>query len=338
MSSPSGTVAGWLATLALTLGCAAPGRAADEGRLPMLPNNEAWRKLPGAGVDPQPLPGWARMLAGPMPKATAAMLELDALHRTGDRLPAVLRGKLRWVAADANKCEYARAAAAADLRRAGQTDADLEALAAGRADREAEREALTFARKMMVDANTVTDAEVKRLIERYGERPFVGMVTLLAHAAFQDRVLLALNVPAEAKVVPPVTAKFTRTRTPAGPPPKPPAGFKPVLPTGDNPTTTDPEWRDKSFADLQRGLTGQKERVSRIRIPDWSEVGPKLPADSWGHRIPRVYWNQVAYAHQPEATDLWFDAVDQFRQETRMDRVFQQYLFWVVTRANDCFY
>jgi hypothetical protein len=40
--------------------------AADGGRLPMLPNDEAWRKLPGASAQTQPLPGWARMLAGPM--------------------------------------------------------------------------------------------------------------------------------------------------------------------------------------------------------------------------------------------------------------------------------
>jgi alkylhydroperoxidase family enzyme len=305
----------------------------------MLSNDEAWRKLPGAPTEVQALPGWARMLAGPMPKTTAAMLELDAHHRTGDRLPADLRGKLRWVAADANKCEYAKAAAAADLRRAGQTDADLAGLAAGRSTGEAERAALEFARKMMVDANTVTDDDVKKLIGQFGEQKFVGIVTLIAHAAFQDRILLALDLPAGENIPAPVTAKFTRTRTPAGPPPQPPPGFKPVLPEeGKSVVAADPEWKNKTYSDLQQGLGGQKERVSRIRIPDWSEVGPRLPAESWGHRLPRVYWNRVAYAHQPEASDLWFDCVDQFRQECKMDRVLQQYVFWVVTRSIDCFY
>lgn len=305
----------------------------------MLSNNDAWGKLPGAPAEAQPLPGWARMLAGPMPKTTAAMLELDAHHRTGDRLPAVLRGKLRWVAADANKCEYARAAAAADLRQAGQSDADLAGLAADKTINEAERSALAFARKMMVDANTVTDDEVKKLIGHFGEQKVVGIVTLVAHAAFQDRVLLALNLPVEEKYPAPITAKFTRMRTPAGPPPKPPPGYKPVLPEeGKRAAIADTEWKNKTYSDLQQGLGGQKERVSRIRIPEWSEVGRKIPADSWGHRLPRVYWNRVAYAHQPEATDLWFDCVDQFRQESKMDRVFQQYVFWVVTRSIDCFY
>jgi alkylhydroperoxidase family enzyme len=305
----------------------------------MLSNDEAWRKLPGATAEVQPLPGWARMLAGPMPKTTAAMLELDAHHRTGDRLPAVLRGKIRWAAADANQCEYAKAVAVADLRRAGLTDGDLAGLAAGRTTDEAERVALDFARKMMRDANTVSDEDVKKLIGQYGEQKVVAIVTLIAHAAFQDRLLLALKVPAEEKQSLPLSAKFARTRSPAGPPPQPPPGFKPVLPEeGKGAAVADKEWTNKTYSDLQRGLGGQKDRVSRIRIPDWSEVGPRLPEESWGHRLPRVYWNRVAYAHQPEASDLWFDCVDQFRQESKMDRVLQQYVFWIVTRSIDCFY
>ena len=54
-----------------------------------------------------------------MPQTTARMLELDAMHRTGDRLDPRLRGLARWAAADANRCAYAKAVAAADLRRAG---------------------------------------------------------------------------------------------------------------------------------------------------------------------------------------------------------------------------
>lgn len=327
---------GWkcLAFVAVMM-CDGLAMAADEEKLSMLSNEKAWQRLPGAPAEVQPLPGWARMLAGPLPKTTAVMLELDAFHRTEDHVPAMLRGKLRWVAADANKCDYSKAIAAADLKRTGLTDAELAKLAAGQIDDDAERAALKFTRDMMVNASQVTDGEVKKLISHYGDKTVVGIVTLIAHAAFQDRMLLALHVPVEEKAPSPVTARFTRTRTPAGPPPKPPAGFKPVLPEeGKSPAVAD----DKPFADVQKRLGGQKERESRIRIPDWSEVGPRLPAESWGHRLPRVYWNRVAYAHQPVATDLWFDCVDQFRQETGMDRVLQQYVFWVVTRTIDCFY
>ena len=82
----------------------------------------------------------------------------------------------------------------------------------------------------------------------------------------------------------------------------------------------------------------QRARPARIRIPPWEEVRPRLPADSWGRRWPRVVWNLVCYGHQPDVTDAWFDCVDAFRQETRMDRLLGQDLFWVITRANDCFY
>jgi hypothetical protein len=66
---------------------------------------EAWQHLPvperGGG---QRLPAWARRLARTLPHTTAAMLELDYLHRTHPALSTQLRGQLRWVAARTNGC------------------------------------------------------------------------------------------------------------------------------------------------------------------------------------------------------------------------------------------
>lgn len=59
-------------------------RIVTQPRLPILANDEAWKRLPGAPETPQPLPAWARILAGPMPMTVARMIELDALHRSGD--------------------------------------------------------------------------------------------------------------------------------------------------------------------------------------------------------------------------------------------------------------
>src|SRR5262249_44345409 len=157
-------------TLILSLalsGAAAPAACGGPPeRLPMLTNEEAWKRLPGAPKEVRLLPAWARALAGPLPVTTARMLELDAVHRTGDRLDPKLRGLVRWAAADANRCEYARAVAAADLRRAGVTEAELQALT-GDPGRLAppERAAVAFARKMMRAAHGVTDEEVKQLLE-----------------------------------------------------------------------------------------------------------------------------------------------------------------------------
>jgi hypothetical protein len=67
----------------------------------------------------QRLPNRALYTARSLPRTTAAMLDLDWRHRTRNPIGPVLWGKMRWVAADANHCEYARATAEADLRRAG---------------------------------------------------------------------------------------------------------------------------------------------------------------------------------------------------------------------------
>src|ERR1700736_5003204 len=71
--------------------------------VPLLDNADAWKHLPpaerGAG---QPLPLWARALAGPLPRTTAAMLELDYLHRMKSPLDRKLRAQMRWEIAIAN--------------------------------------------------------------------------------------------------------------------------------------------------------------------------------------------------------------------------------------------
>jgi alkylhydroperoxidase family enzyme len=304
----------------------------SQGKLPMLSNDQAWGRLPGAPEKAEPLPAWARMLAGPLPKTTALMLGLDAAHRTGDRLDPKLRARMRWAAADANRCAYAKAAAESDLRRAGATGTDPATLPEG------DRLAVGFARKLTADAASVTDEEVKRLVELHGDAKVVAMVALVAHACFQDRMLLALNPPVEPDGPPaPVAAHFPHTRSPAGPPPSKPAPAA-IAKAGSNFGPADPQWRAKSFEDLQAGLERQRDRSARVRIPDWKEVDSRVDPDSWVRRWPRVVWGLVCYAHQPEVTDLWFDVVDGFRQESKMDRMLAQDMFWVVTRALDCFY
>ena len=81
------------------------------------------------------------------------MLDLDYLHRVQNPLGRVLAGKLRWVAADAIGCEYARQYAAADLREAGFSDAEIEQLGDGAdALSPAERSILALARKLTLAA------------------------------------------------------------------------------------------------------------------------------------------------------------------------------------------
>src|SRR5262249_18770763 len=70
----------WLLVLVLTSGSALSAVALDNppGQFPAAETDEAWAKLP---KENPPLPAWAKMLVGPLPRATARMLELDYFHR-----------------------------------------------------------------------------------------------------------------------------------------------------------------------------------------------------------------------------------------------------------------
>ena len=107
-----------------------PGK--DKALVAPLTDQDAWARLPqaveGSG---RSLPSWARMLSRSLPKTTAALLELDFAQRTKSPLDPKLRAAMRWVAAQANNCEYGKAYAAFDAGRAGLTDAAILRFAAG---------------------------------------------------------------------------------------------------------------------------------------------------------------------------------------------------------------
>lgn len=303
-------------------------------RLPILGNDVAWKRLPGAPESSQPLPAWARMLADPFPTTTARMLELDALHRSGDRLDARLRALARWAAADANGCGYAKIVAAADFARAGGDRDDIEALVKN-PDRLSALDRLTvaFARKMMLEAHAVTDDEVTRLIDLAGEERVVALVALLAHASFQDRVLFALKADPEARNdPPPLAVKFGRPAPKATAP-----GSATAQNAAPPPSPTEPTPSSR-WLHLQENLDLQRARTGRIRVPSREDVVKRLGAQHPAVWQSGIVWSRVAYGYQPELTDAWFDCATAFRQDTNMDRLLQNSIFWVVTDSLKCFY
>ncbi len=317
-----------LASLALLK---ADGRADQKPRLPLLPNEDAWRRLPGAPKSAQPLPAWARALAGELPLTTTRMLELDAMHRTGDRLDARLRCLVRWAAAEANRCAYGKALAAGDFRRAGGDPIALPQLAADTGRLPAlDRAAVAFARKMMREAHAVTDAEFKHLLDLAGEERVVALVALIAHASFQDRVFLALGLHDEPGGPPaPLAISFARpaAKPRSGPPPEAKA---PIVNGKSEPAA---EWHA-----LQGELDRQRARPGRIRVPSREEALKRLGEKHPGAWQMDILWSRVSYGFQPELTNAWFDCVGAFRQETKWDPVVSQSIFWVVTRSLKCFY
>jgi AhpD family alkylhydroperoxidase len=298
----------------------------------MLANDDAWKRLPGAPEAVQPLPAWARLLAGPLPLTTARMLELDALHRSGARLDPKLRGVVRWAAADANGCDYAARVAIADLRRAGVNEAELasHAHAPGRLSA-AEHAAMAFARQMMGAAHAVSDEEVQHLLRLFGEEQVVALVALLAHASFQDHLFLAARVRIDPGApLPPLAISFAK---PAA------ANAARGATVSAQPTPVMPDAAaSAAWLGLQKRLDQQRGRVVRIRVPSPEEVlgriGDHHPA-AWQASI---LWSRVCYGFQPELTDAWFACTAAFRQEAQLDRVFEQCIFWVITRSLQCFY
>jgi alkylhydroperoxidase family enzyme len=303
-------------------------------------DDDAWKYLPaaltGGGAR---LPAWSRATARDLPRTTAAMLELDRLHRTKSPLGPSLRGKMRWVAADANRCEYARATAEADLRRAGVSAAEVADLKAGpKRWPKGERDALRFARQMTHDASLVTDAQVAELKAVYGDEKLVAMVLLLAAANFQDRLVLGLGIaPEEGGPLPPLDVKFDPdAQTPPVPDRANPADLHgPAEPR----TVDDPAWREFDFDALQRGLHDQKAALGRVRVPTYEEVLGRLPDGYPKPKSPiRVRWSLICLGYQPGLAAAWSGCTRAFGEEAKQDRVFEESLFWIVTRTIHCFY
>jgi alkylhydroperoxidase family enzyme len=307
---------------------------------PVLNDAETWKRLPpaeqGAG---QPLPQWARTLAATLPATTAAMLELDYLHRARSPLDPKLRAKMRWVAARANHSAYGEAYARADLRRAGLGEAAILALEKGEpALSSAERAALTFARKMTEEASSVTDAEVAQLMGHYGDKQVVAMVLLLAYANFQDRLILTLGLSLEAGgPLPPQEIRFARKPGGASTPAVARSAPTTVAPSNGNPAN-DPEWLNMDFNRLQSEMSGQRARQSRILVPSWDDVSKNYPTSVQPPRLVRIQWSLVCMGYQPELASAWSACTRAFANEAQQDRVFEESLFWVVTRTLHCFY
>jgi alkylhydroperoxidase family enzyme len=304
-------------------------------RFSAVESDDAWKLLPRENP---PLPAWARVLVEPLPKTTGLMLELDHLHRAKNPIGQVLAGKLRWAAADEIGCDYARKYAEADLRRAGLSDDDLKQLAGdGENLREDDRLALDFARKLTSAAYQVTDDDVAELLKRFGPEVVVGMVHTLAHANFQNRIFLALGVKVEpGGPLPPLDVPLDAAKRTEIAAPERPAWEELQKVETPSKAVARPDWGERSFAAIEQALEKQKERAPRIPLPGAERLA-KVPPEA-REQAAKIVWTHVSMGYQPLLTKAWFDCMGTFRQESKMDRVFNNSVFWVITRSNECFY
>jgi hypothetical protein len=289
--------------------------------LPPRTEPDAWSRLPRENP---PLPRWARVLVGPLPKTTARLLELENLHRAENPLGAVLAGKVHWAVADALGSSPGRATADADLKRAG----------AGRTpDTAAEKLAVAFARRLTLEGHAITDREFAAVLQAFGPEKTTALVHTIAYANFHNRLVLGLG--AVGDPVPPLAVKFDAdglARVPV--PPRPPwDDLKTVTARG---LSVRVEWSKADADQLARTVELQKERPLRIPLPDPERLAGLVGREK--EQAERIIWMTVSMGYQPRLTRAWFAALNAFYEEAQPDRVFTNSTFWVVTRTNDCFY
>lgn len=306
----------------------------------VLTDEETWKVLPEATKGKgHPLPSWARAVAKHLPRTAAAMLKLDYAQRTKSPLPAKLRAKMRWVIAMANRCDYSQRTAIADLKYAGGTEDEIAALQGGPAKWPAEEKAaLRFAYEHSVSAPTIADELFEELKGQFGDKRVAAMVLLGAYGNFQDRILLGLGLGnASDAPMPPIEIEFAPTAFQTKPilPPNKPAPK--LLTEGKDVVEEDGDWAKISYDELQLRLKGQLERKQRLPTPTWEEVAKNLPPE-FNARPTRIVWNLVCMGYVPELALPWSTTTRTMWAEAQQDRVLEESLFWVQTRAIECNY
>lgn len=285
--------------LALLAACAASPQAQPEQRL----------GVPlGATV-----PDWAKALAGPLPATARAMLDLDHLQRANNPLGPTLTARLHLAAAE-------------ELRCAPLATAAMTGLAAGDATAH-ERLAVDFARQATRAAHQIDDTAFADLLAAFGVERTVAIVHTVAYANFLCRVVHGLGV----------TGPLAIGARPDAAAPTPAAPVRTGPPAIASAVTFDRlQWTAGDWTQLQAAQRHQQERTPRVPRPEAHRLTGLSDRERDSTR--RVVWSDIAYGYQPELTRAWFRCLYAFHGEAKLDDVFTNSLFWVVTRTKDCFY
>lgn len=303
-------------------------------------DDQAWALLPDiAKGEKQPLPNWIKPVVLQMPRTAAAMLELDTAFRNDGPLDAALRAKLRWIVAHANRCEYGEALSLADLRRVQGDKVKLDELTGDPAAwPAADADEFEFARVLTVAGPTVPDALFERLRVKHGDRGVAAMVLLTAYGNFQDRLLLGLNVPLEKNGPhPPLSIKFGEGALQVTPLIPSDNGVASYDENGEAVTPRDKAWTALTYDQLQLKLEKQRDLKPRLPVPSWDEVKHKLP-EAMAVRPTSIRWSLVNYGYAAELAIPWTLMTRTHWAEFPSNRIFEESLFWVQTRAVECNY
>ncbi len=79
-----------------------------------------------------------------------------------------------------------------------------------------------------------------------------------------------------------------------------------------------------------------KSKEPRIPLPPLESLDKLPPAAK--KRSARIAWSRVSLGYQPLLTQAWFECMSMFDEESKLDQVFANTYFWVITRSNECYY
>lgn len=315
---------------------------ADEPRprCRLLDVDEAWKRIaPESSLRASAaLPIWAQALAETLPGVVAHMLRLDFLIRTTDQLSEMEKGLLRVATARANRSAYGADYAREALIRAGCEPATVNSLLVGDDSPldDRSRRLVQFAEQLARAGRDVSNEQVASLLEAYGDARAVAVVLSVAYGAFQDRLVQALALPLEPHgpvapidIAPPDLTSVGKSTSPVRPP----------IPAWASESALERPARVSPYEPLQARLEQQRGRESRIRIPEWSEVSSVIPPGLYSATRPlEIRWSRLVVGRQPEIGGAWIKTLRAFAAESGQDRVFEESMFWIVTRALQCGY
>lgn len=313
-------------------------------------SKSAWSYFPTAQqIGKQELPVWADALAPRMPEATIGLLNLDTAHRTVGPVPKNLRAAMRWSAAKANGASYFMRQSEFDAKAAGETQQRWANLVDGDQSQwsKAERAALDCAQAMTVDSDAYPDSKFDELVKQFSPEIAASMVLHMAFANFQDRLSICLGVANSDKaVLPPLDVAFdmpglleaSRNHPPGSPPaPKTDAIVDKSVQADKAAAPHDLVWLN--YDGLQKRLTDQRNRNSRLPSPPWSQIEKKLPAGLF-EKPSDITWYQLSLGYAPELTVpfQYYMEIAGTEVSKDWDRLFGGSLFWMVTNSIHCPY
>ncbi len=305
-----------------------------------LSDQEAWKLLPKLAAGEQvPLPNWVKPIALQMPRTAAAMIELDYAFRTAGPLDPALRSSLRWIIAHANHSPYGEALAVADLRSVAGEKIDIARLQGGPATWPSDSaKEFEFVRLLTIAAPTIPDSLFEQLRQKHGDRGVAAMVLLTAYSNFQDRFLLGLQVPVEPQgPYPPLRVKFAEGALQMSPLTPTENGVATYIDNGIAVTPPDKKWALLNYEQLQTRLESQRDRKPRLPVPTWDEVKEKLPS-AMAVRPTSIRWSLVNYGYAADLAIPWALTTRTHWAEYPSNRILEESLFWVQTRALECNY